>query len=100
MSIESRTFFKIYDWRKITSAVFKLLLLIAFYLAGLLSANKTAIDQSSQINFLKSETERQQIEIDKFNESNELVTKLRQQVKELTEAIDSLQRYHGHEMDK
>lgn len=89
-------FFERIKWRKLANALIKLVMLVAFYLAGYLSANKVAIDQSKQINLLRSETSRQQYEIDKFTESNELINRLTIQVDELTKAIDHLQQFHGN----
>ena len=86
-------FFERIKSRKLANALIKLVMLVAFYLAGYLSANKAAIDQSKQINLLKSETSRQ---IDKFTESNELVNHLTIQVDELNKAIDHLQQFHGN----
>lgn len=82
-------------WRSFVMGLLKLIMLMAFYVAGYLSANRVAIDQEVQIEFLRSETVRQQSEIDKFKESKELVLMLEQQVDELSRAVGHLQMYHG-----
>lgn len=83
------------NWRSFVMGLMKLIMLMAFYVAGYLSANRVAIDQEVQIEFLRSETVRQQSEIDKFKESKELVLMLEQQVDELSRAVGHLQMYHG-----
>ena len=86
-----------FDWRVFVNGLFKLILLMAFYMAGYLSAGRINLEQFSQIIFLKQETIRQQHEIDQFKESNDLINKLEQQVNELTNAVDTLQTLHKHE---